>query len=579
MSRTPLAALLLLSACWLTSCRTDDRRQADRVIVGPYVQFDWFEYSGSQPGGTAASTGQYENPILAGFHPDPSIVRANDAYYLVVSSFAYWPGIPVFESRDLVNWTQIGHVLDRPGQIHFDSIGISRGIFAPTIRYHEGLFYLVTTAVDVGGNMVLTATDPAGPWSDPVWLPDVDGIDPSIFFDDDGRTYVTNNGPPDYPPRYDGHRAIWIQEFDPAELRTFGPRKVIVDGGVDIESNPIWIEAPHIFKVDGLYYLIAAEGGTGDQHSEVVFRSSSAMGAYEPYSGNPILTQRHLDPDRPDPITSTGHADFTQTPDGDWWAVFLGCRPYSDDLYNTGRETFLMPVRWVDGWPVITEGEEVVPSVLDRPDLPSRDAPPIPHRGDFAVRDDFDRPDLAPYWNFIRSPSESWYSLTARPGQLSVRGRSEPLHELGQPSFIGRRQQHNSVVATTSMVYQPREGSDHAGLVAFQNRDSFYLMSVRQIGNQHIIKLESRAGGTSSVVAALPLGDARSPVRILLRIEAEGPAYRFLYKQEERDAQQGDRDDGWQILADSVDGTILSTARAGGFVGTYLGLFAYASEP
>ncbi len=300
---------------------------------------------------------QFFNPILAGFYPDPSITRAGDAYYLVTSSFVYYPGVPIFRSTDLVHWTQIGSVLDRPSQLHVDSAGISRGIFAPVIRYHDGTFYMITTLIDRGGNFIVTAKNPAGPWSDPIWLREVDGIDPSIFFDDDGRAYITNNGPPVETPLYEGHRAIWVQEYDVANKKMIGPRSVIVNGGVDLAKKPIWIEAPHILKVKGQYYLICAEGGTADQHSEVVFRSSSPLGPYTPYSGNPILTQRHLDPSRAFPVTSTGHADFVETQNGEWWAVFLGTRPYANDTYNIGRETFLLPVRWVDGWPVILVGQ------------------------------------------------------------------------------------------------------------------------------------------------------------------------------------------------------------------------------
>ena len=276
--------------------------------------------------------------MLAGFYPDPSIVRVEDDYYLVTSSFAYFPGVPIFHSRDLVHWTQIGHVLDRPSQLNLDSAGVSRGIFAPTIEYHNGTFYLLTTLVDRGGNFLVTATDPRGPWSDPVWLPEVDGIDPSIFFENDSVAWVLNNGPPIGEPLYQGHRAIWIQQFDVRNKRLTGPRSVIVNGGVDLAAKPIWIEGPHLFRKDGWYYLLCAEGGTAEQHSEVVFRAKSPRGPFVPFRGNPILTQRHLPADRPNPVTSTGHADLVETPDG-WWAVFLGVRPYEGDaLQHRSRD-------------------------------------------------------------------------------------------------------------------------------------------------------------------------------------------------------------------------------------------------
>ena len=353
MEKLPLlcavAALLTAGACarppdiglQRESRPVTQKADATREIA----RFDWFDYSGHDPVYRTVPSGpkDYLNPILSGFYPDPSIVRVGDDYYLVNSTFAYFPGIPVFHSRDLVDWTQIGNAIDRPTQLNFDGLGISRGVFAPAIDYHAGTFYIITTCVDCGGNFLITATNPAGPWSDPVWL-GFDGIDPSLFFGRDGKAYILNNGPPVGAPLYDGHRAIWMQQFDRATNKLIGPRSMIVNGGTDIRKKPIWIEGPHLFQHHGKYYLICAEGGTGYDHSEVVFRSDKVFGPYASYKGNPILTQRTLDPSRPFPVTSTGHAQFVRTQESQWWAVFLGVRPYADDSYNTGRETFLLPV-------------------------------------------------------------------------------------------------------------------------------------------------------------------------------------------------------------------------------------------
>jgi xylan 1,4-beta-xylosidase len=273
------------------------------------ARFGWFTYHGTETG-PATPPGKYRNPVIAGFYPDPSIVRVGPDFYLVHSSFAWFPGIPVWRSRDLVHWHRLGNAIDRPGQLDFGAVGLSRGVFAPGLAWHAGRFYIVGTCVDCGGNFVITARDPAGPWSDPVWLRDVEGIDPSLFFDDDGRAWLVNNRAPAGPPRYDGHRAIWLQRFDPQALRTIGVARVIVDGGVDPAAKPVWIEGPHLFKLDGHYYLSAAEGGTSVNHSQVVFRADSLAGAFRPAPAgvNPILTQRDLDPTRPAPTTSTGHA-------------------------------------------------------------------------------------------------------------------------------------------------------------------------------------------------------------------------------------------------------------------------------
>ena len=245
--------------------------------------------------------------------------------------------------------------------VDFGRLGVSRGLFAPSISTHDGTFYILNTCVDCGGNFIITARDPAGPWSNPVWLPALEGgIDPSLFFDEDGKAWLVNNGPPVGTPRYPGHRAIWLQQFDVQTMRSFGPRRVLVDGGVNPAANPVWIEGPHLLKVGGYYYLTCAEGGTEVRHSQVVLRSRDVTGPYIPYSGNPILTQRDLPADRRFPITSAGHAQLVETRNGDWWATFLATRPYGQDFYNTGRETFLLPVRWEDGWPRITAPGEGV---------------------------------------------------------------------------------------------------------------------------------------------------------------------------------------------------------------------------
>ena len=537
------------------------------------ARFDWFEYQGRDSVYEAVKAGdnEYLNPILAGFYPDPSIARAGDDYYLVASSFAYFPGVPIFHSRDLVSWTQIGHVLDRPSQLNLDSAGVSRGIFAPTIQYHDKTFYMITTLVDRGGNFFVTATDPAGPWSDPVWLPQIDGIDPSIFFDEDGKAYVVNNGPPVGTPLYDGHRAIWIQELDLAAKALVGPRTVIVNGGVDLSKKPIWIEAPHILKVRGAYYLICAEGGTADQHSEVVFRSDSVRGPYVPYAGNPILTQRHLNPRRAAPVTTAGHADFVQTPNGEWWAVFLGVRPYAGDVhYNAGRETFLLPVRWSGEWPLILSDSATVPYVHTRPALPKQNPPAVPTSGNFTVRDEFDAPSLAPSWVLLRTPRERWYDLATPRGALTIRARPVELWSRHQPSFVARRQQHLRASASTAVRFVPTTAGDKAGLAAFHNETHYYLLSVALADGRTVIRLERRAGERpdrpAAVVAEAPIRpSAAEPV--LLRIDARSDRYDFYY---------AERPNEWKRLAADLDGTILSTKVAGGFVGTMFGLFAYS---
>ena len=213
------------------------------------VEFYQFTYEGKDAVfSSPLKANEYRNPILAGFYPDPSITRAGEDYYLVNSSFAYSPGVPIFHSKDLVNWKSLGHVLVTPTQLPLQNQQTSRGIYAPTIRYHDGVFYMITTLVDVRGNFLVTATDPAGPWSEPILLPEIGGIDPDIFFDDDGKAYIAHNDAPAGKPLYDGHRAIWLWEFD-LKTKTVvkNSARIIVNGGTDIAKKPIWIEGPHIY--------------------------------------------------------------------------------------------------------------------------------------------------------------------------------------------------------------------------------------------------------------------------------------------------------------------------------------------
>jgi xylan 1,4-beta-xylosidase len=557
-------SLLLLA---LTAVLLQGAVRAQAEPSGPNAVFEWFEYAG-QDEEPAVTPGHYRNPILAGFYPDPSLCRVGEDYYLVNSSFAYYPGVPIFHSRDLVHWRQIGHVLTRPSQLEMRGLRVSEGIFAPTIRFHDGVFYMITTLVGGGGNFYVTAKDPAGPWSDPVWLPEIDGIDPSLLFDDDGRAYVVNNGPPPEAPLYSGHRALWLQELDLAAGRLFGPRRVIVDGGVDISKQPIWIEGPHLFRKGEWYLLIAAEGGTSEGHSEVVFRSRAVFGPYTPWERNPILTQRDLDPDRPRPVTSTGHADFVETPAGAWWSVFLGCRPYQGRLYNTGRETFLLPVTWTDDeWPTILAPGQPVPLVVPSPDLPVVPAPPM--TGSFSWRESFDQPTLGPAWNSLRGPADDWYRVDPEAGGLVLEARPVALTSRDVPSFLGRRQQHATFTATTALRAPHGEGWS-AGLVAFQNETFHLYLGVRPVEAGLEVFLERVAdhqpeARPETIARAAVAGPP--PATVLLRIEGRGRAYTFSF---------ATRPGEWTSLSDGEDGSILSTATAGGFVGTYIGLYARA---
>lgn len=520
---------------------------------------------------------EYTNPILAGFYPDPSICRVGADYYLVNSTFAYYPGIPVFHCKDLVNWKLIGYVIDRPDQLNYDSLGVSRGIFAPAIRYHDGLFYVTCTFVDGGGNFVCTAKNLAGPWSNPIWLPQVSGIDPSLFFDDNGKAYLTYNSvAPDNRPLYQGHRTIRMRSFDVNRPGVLDDECILVNGGTDISKKPIWIEGPHIFKKDGSYYLVCAEGGTAEDHSEVVFKSKSVNGPYLSFKGNPILTQRDLSQGRKDPITCTGHADLVETQNGTWSAVFLGCRPYNDDYYNTGRETFLAPVTWKGGWPsIIPQGQVVAyhyPYLL--PTSEERDE--LHYSGNFEYTDNFDSDTLDLNWEFLRAPHEKWYNLTDKPGFLSMRLRPETCSGNMNPSFVGRRQQHAFGSVSTAIEIWPRAWNENekAGLLVFQNETHYYFLcrSVLADGSPSIQLFKSDDHDGHLILLASHEYWSEHPVgEVYLKIESHGNFYSFLWGLSPNFGKPGFQ---WQMLKDSADATFLSTKTAGGFVGCMYALYA-----
>lgn len=499
----------------------------------------------------------FKNPILSGCYPDPSICRVGEDYYLVTSTFEYFPGLPIFHSRDLVHWRQIGHVLDRPSQLDLDGIRPSGGLYAPTIRYANGLFYVINTLVDgktTSGNFIVTATDPAGPWSEPYWLDASPGIDPSLLFDDDGRVWYCGTNLVE-EGHYRGHTEIYVRELDLAQMQLVGEPVVIWDGAV---KGVVWSEAPHIYKIDGLYYLLTAEAGTAHHHAVSIARSDSITGPYVGNPGNPILTHRHLGLDYP--IVGTGHADLVQTPNGEWWAVLLAMRPYGGYFYNLGRETFLVPVRWEEGWPIFSPGTGRVETAYPLPNLPPHPWPSRSGSESRPSRDNFDAPTLADEWNFLRTPRSDFWSLSQQPGHLVLQLRPEQLSEWANPSFVGRRQQHIHFMAATAVTFTPQNSDECAGMVLLQN-NNFHFRFVVTLADEPIISLIKRDKGEEEVLAQRPI----QPGTLYLKVEGHEQDYSFYAATEPEQ---------WELVAGGVDGRILSTPVAGGFVGAYIGLYA-----
>lgn len=498
----------------------------------------------------------FRNPILPGFYPDPSCIRVGEDYYLVTSSFEFFPGVPIFHSKDLVNWRQLGHVLDRPSQLNLDHTNPSMGIWAPTLRYHDGVFYMITTFVDnekQQHNFYVTATDPAGDWSDPVWLEDAPGIDPSLFFDDDGKVYYTGNRVPPEGQDYPKHMDIWLQEIDLKQGKLVGPKHSIWQGALKVAHAQ---EGPHVYKIGGWYYVLIAEGGTGHTHAITIARSRSVTGPYEGHKSNPILTHRHLG--RNYPIVNVGHGELVETQHGDWWMVCLASRTCGGYYRNLGRETFLVPVDWENEWPLVNPGKGVVELEAAAPDLPETKWPERP------VRDDFNDGELAPVWNFLRTPRGEFWSLTERPGFLRLRLKPERMSEIANPSFVARRQQHLSFRAAADMIFLPGAENETAGLVLMQNADYHFRLERGIAEGQQVLRLIERRGGVEQQLASIPYAEDK----IQFKVEARGQAYSFYY----RTSETG----GWTALHEGADGTLLSTDKAGGFTGAYIGMYTSA---
>lgn len=535
------------------------------AAAGPTARFDYVEYRAVTEN-PVPPDGFFRNPVLPGFHPDPSLTRAGDDFYLVTSTFAWFPGLPIFHSRDLVSWNLVGHAIDRPGMVDFSGLQTHRALFAPAITHHEGQFWILNTCVDCSGNFVITAEKPQGPWSDPVWLP-FDGIDPSLFFDEDGSAWIVYNDAPPGEPLYEGHRALWLQPFDPETKSLVGERTLLVNGGVDISQQPVWAEGPHIYKVGDWYYLLAAEGGTADQHSQTIYRSASVTGPYEPGPVNPILTQRNMDPNRPDRVEATGHADMVQLGDGTWWGTFLATRPFAGQSTLLGRETFLLPVQWVDGWPRFLDPGEAMPPLVERPNLP-----------EFAGtdwsqwRDDFDTDRLSPEWIRLRNPEYvQLLGLDRQAGEMWVAAGSEPAGSLGSIAFAGSRHRHHNARVETQVEFVPEQDGDFAGLLAFMNQDHFLAFGIEGEGDARGLVARLRADPSQDergeVIARAPVSQTGS---VELAVELSGGSARLSARSAGESA--------WRVIAQDVNVEPLASIHADLFTGLVIGPYAVSGE-
>jgi alpha-N-arabinofuranosidase len=476
---------------------------------------------------------ELHNPIIPGFHPDPSIIRVNDDYYIVHSSFQYFPGVPIYHSKDLINWEHIGNVLDRESQLPLQKATSWRGIFAPTIRYNEGTFYMITTNIDNGGNFFVKTKDPKGPWSEPIWLKQ-QGIDPSLYFED-GKAYMVSN--PDM--------MITLNEINPETGEQLTPSKGIWAG-----CGGRWPEAPHIYKKDGYYYLLISEGGTELAHHLTIARSKDIYGPYEPNPNNPILTNCSRK-GQYSQVQGTGHGDFVQAKDGSWWVVFLAYRHYGGGLYHhLGRETFIAPVEWKEGeWPIVNGGNIIEP-VMPVQNVPKK----LPK-----VKRDSKIDKGSPEWIFIQNPVENNYKFEN--GKLTLTG-SNSLLSNDKPTFVGRRQEAPSFELETEINIKTLSEGCTAGLSVYQIHDGHFDIGVRKKGGKFEVLF---VFNIKSLVGERPVSIEQSVEKVKLRVRSDEKKYFFEYSI--NDGKNYEKLDEQEV-------SLLSTEAVGGFTGVVLGMYA-----
>ncbi len=440
------------------------------------------------------------NPILPGFHPDPSICRVGADYYIVNSTFEWFPGVPIHHSRDLANWRLIGHALTRQSQLDLRGIADSGGVWAPSLSYADGQFWLIYTNIrtwglgrpfkDIGIYLT-TAPDIHGPWSEPVTLNSI-GFDPSLFHDDDGRKWLVNMEW-DFRKGRDRFAGIVIQEYDAAARKLIGPATKI------LRKENILCEGPNLYKCDGWYYLMLAEGGTGWNHGISMARARNILGPYELDPQASVLTSRD---DASLILQKAGHGELVETPAGEWYLVHLASRPlktgarqnlaspdktasataHAGDRCVLGRETCLQRVEWRDGWLRLIGGGTKPQLTFGAPGSdPARREMSSERAGSetgVPGRDDFDATTLDRRWSSLRQPvAESWLSLTERPGWLRLRGR-DSLCSLFTQSLIARRGQHFRFTAETCLEFAPTHFTQLAGLICYYDTRQHYYLRV-----------------------------------------------------------------------------------------------------
>lgn len=548
--------------------------------------------------------GIVQNPILCGFYPDPSVcsvLHKNEAgkvtgadYYLVNSSFAYAPGVPIFHSRDMEHWTQIGHVLERKEQLRLEGAGMSQGIYAPTLRYHKGIFYMISTNVSGGGNFYVTAQRAEGPWSEPVYLPEAQGIDPSLYFENDTCYYIGQRTKEN--AEYFGDCEIWLQELDLEQKKLVGERHALWDGAM---KRAIWPEGPHLYKKGEYYYLLIAEGGTEYSHSICVARSRRLTGPYEPCPNNPIFTHRHLGYCAS--IQNVGHGDMIETLSGKWYIVLLATRPI-EGFAPLGRETFLAEVAWEDDWPVINPGEGRIR--MQQP-VDAGETEYCEHLSEHSIEEKSAAPngagqingvhlpaveELQSDWEscvlwsepldmrclFFGYPQEGMYHIRQQGEKkvLALRAGSTTLADEPSPSYIGIRVAKQGFSLKTTMCYEPQAAGEAGLAYLYDEKNHVKLVLCTDENGRAQWQVKLREDGRESTQGWL---DAERVIGQAEKNDKE-PAHtaetepRYTLELSLSGLLLTCKVNGCIIAAVDVRG--LTAESAGGFVGCTMGIYA-----
>lgn len=517
------------------------------------------------------------NPIIPGGHPDPSICRVGDDFYIVNSTFEYFPGLPIHHSKDLVNWELIGYGLHREdqatGAVNLVDVQQNGGIHAPTIRYNNGIFYIIVTNVyspPAGGpaqmvNFIITAKNPAGPWSEPHVIDDAPGIDPDIFFDDNGKVYYVGTHAVG-KPNENGIGEIWVQELDLNEWKLVGERYSIWRGA----CGGCCVEGPHMYKVKGKYYLMVAEGGTSHNHAVMIAASEEISGPFESNPRNPILTSRHLSLNNW--VHSTGHADLVELEDGRWYMVALGIRNDKDGTSNMGRETHLMPVTWEPitvSWEEVTKGnwqpvKYDFPVVAPESGRVERYTPlPFKEKVQYyndAFTDNFDAGKLDYEWNFRRVPQPQTYSLSEKEGFLRLYLKPETFKLRSRYSLMGIRQKESDFEYSAKMIFKPKKENAEAGISIFQQDDNYVNFTVEKKDGGVILKLTVKGRDKDLEIAKQETLKTYKG-EIVLKLISKNDTYQYFYSL--------DGGNNFKHFADTESNIVICKGYIGTNVGTY----------